>query len=123
VVDKRHVKDADHDGRPPPTEWCHAFHRPTLLCAAPRSEQWLHEVKFDGWRIQLPKHESSAAVFTKNGHDQTCRSRITENIDFGLVEEFKTISALTSRPVKITMTRPLILAKISYDEYYNASRR
>jgi ATP-dependent DNA ligase len=31
----------------------------------PRGEQWLHEVKFDGWRIQLHKHGSSAAAFTK----------------------------------------------------------
>jgi ATP-dependent DNA ligase len=26
---------------------------PTLHSTAPRGEQWLHGVKFDGWRIQL----------------------------------------------------------------------
>jgi hypothetical protein len=25
---------------------------PTLRSAPPRGEQWLHEIKFDGWRIQ-----------------------------------------------------------------------
>jgi bifunctional non-homologous end joining protein LigD len=40
-----------------------------------RGEQWLHEVKFDGWRIQLHKHGDSAAAFTKNGHDHSNRVR------------------------------------------------
>jgi ATP-dependent DNA ligase len=41
---------------------------PTLRSAPPRGKQWLHEVKFDGWRIQLHKHGRSAAAFTKYGH-------------------------------------------------------
>src|SRR5215211_3437187 len=49
----------------------------------------------------------------------TCRSRIGEHIDLGLVDEFMTVSALTSRPVKVTMTSPLMLAKVAYDEHYN----
>jgi bifunctional non-homologous end joining protein LigD len=44
---------------------------PKLRSAPPRGEQWLHEVKFDGWRIQLHKHGSSATAFTKNGHDDS----------------------------------------------------
>jgi bifunctional non-homologous end joining protein LigD len=48
---------------------------PTLRSAPPRGEQWLHEIKFDGWRIQLHKHGSSAAAFTKNGHDHSSRVR------------------------------------------------
>jgi 5-methyltetrahydropteroyltriglutamate--homocysteine methyltransferase len=48
----------------------------------------------------------------------TCRSRIHENIDLGLVAEFQMVSALTSRPVKITMTGPHMLAKVAYDEHY-----
>jgi hypothetical protein len=36
-----------------------------LRSAPPRGEQWLHEVKFDGWRIQLHKHGASAAAFTE----------------------------------------------------------
>jgi 5-methyltetrahydropteroyltriglutamate--homocysteine methyltransferase len=48
----------------------------------------------------------------------TCHGPIAETIDLGLVDEFRTVSALTSRPVKITMSSPLILAKIAYDEHY-----
>jgi ATP-dependent DNA ligase len=48
---------------------------PTLRSAPPRGEQCLHEVKFDGWRIQLHKHGRSARAFTKNGHDFSSRVR------------------------------------------------
>jgi 5-methyltetrahydropteroyltriglutamate--homocysteine methyltransferase len=49
----------------------------------------------------------------------TCRGRISETIDLGLVDEFNMVSALTGKPVKITMTGPHMLAKVAYDEYYN----
>jgi len=49
----------------------------------------------------------------------TCRDRIGETTDLGLVDEFNMVSALTNRPVKITMTGPHFLAKVAYDEYYN----
>jgi bifunctional non-homologous end joining protein LigD len=31
----------------------------------------MHEVKFDGWRLQLHKRGREVALFTKNGHDYT----------------------------------------------------
>lgn len=49
----------------------------------------------------------------------TCRDRIAETIDLGLVSEFNMVSELTRRPVKITMTGPHMLASVAYDEYYN----
>jgi 5-methyltetrahydropteroyltriglutamate--homocysteine methyltransferase len=49
----------------------------------------------------------------------TCKGAIGENLDLGLVEEFRMVSALTKRPVKVTMTSPLMLAKVAYDEHYN----
>src|SRR6202045_534726 len=49
----------------------------------------------------------------------TCRGPIGEAIDLGLVDEFNMVSALTRKPVKITMTGPHMLAKVAYDEYYN----
>lgn len=49
----------------------------------------------------------------------TCRARIFDNVDLGLVDEFKMVSALTRKPVKITMTGPHMLAKVAYDEHYN----
>jgi 5-methyltetrahydropteroyltriglutamate--homocysteine methyltransferase len=48
----------------------------------------------------------------------TCRARIKDNIDLGLADEFRMVSALTKRPVKITMTGPHMLAKVAYDEHY-----
>ena len=48
----------------------------------------------------------------------TCRARIHDNVDLGLVAEFRMVSSLTSRPVKITMTGPHMLAKVAYDEHY-----
>ncbi len=38
--------------------------------------------------------------------------------DLGLVEEFRVVSALTDRTVKITMTGPHMLAKVAHDEHY-----
>jgi 5-methyltetrahydropteroyltriglutamate--homocysteine methyltransferase len=49
----------------------------------------------------------------------TCKARITDDVDLGLVEEFETVSALARKPVKITMTGPHMLAKVAYDEHYN----
>jgi 5-methyltetrahydropteroyltriglutamate--homocysteine methyltransferase len=48
-----------------------------------------------------------------------CRGPIPEHIDLGLVDEFKTVSSFTGKPVKITMTGPHLLAAVAYDEYYN----
>jgi 5-methyltetrahydropteroyltriglutamate--homocysteine methyltransferase len=49
----------------------------------------------------------------------TCKSKIIETTDLGLLDEFKSVSALTRKPVKITMTGPHMLAKVAYDEHYN----
>ncbi|HZL30566.1 MAG TPA: hypothetical protein VFC54_05825 [Pseudolabrys sp.] len=49
----------------------------------------------------------------------TCKDKIAENIDLGLVDEFIMVSALTRKPVKITMTGPHMLASVAYDEHYN----
>lgn len=48
-----------------------------------------------------------------------CRARIAETTDLGLVDEFRMVSSYASRPVKITMTGPHMLAKVAYDEHYN----
>jgi 5-methyltetrahydropteroyltriglutamate--homocysteine methyltransferase len=49
----------------------------------------------------------------------TCKGRIQENINLGLANEFQMVSALTTKPVKVTMTGPHMLAKVAYDEYYD----
>jgi bifunctional non-homologous end joining protein LigD len=47
--------------------------QPTLRAVPPRGDEWLHELKFDGWRVQPHKSERGAAIYTKNGHDYTRR--------------------------------------------------
>ena len=52
-----------------------------------------------------------------------CRGPITDTIDLGLVEEFRSVSAFARKPVKITMTGPHLLAAVAHDEYYNDMRK
>jgi bifunctional non-homologous end joining protein LigD len=48
----------------------------TLKSKAPKGEQWLHEIKFDGYRIQVHLNRGRKKVFTRNGLDWT--ERFTE---------------------------------------------
>ena len=41
-------------------------------CAA-RSEGWIHEIKYDGYRGQIRLHGGKASILTRNGHDWTER--------------------------------------------------
>jgi bifunctional non-homologous end joining protein LigD len=45
----------------------------TLKAKAPVGDKWLHEIKFDGYRIQAHVAMGRAALFTRNGHDWTNR--------------------------------------------------
>ena len=48
---------------------------PTLAKIPPAGSNWLHEVKFDGWRMQLHVEEGAATLYSKNGADFTKRFR------------------------------------------------
>ena len=48
---------------------------PVLAKAPPTGPEWLHEVKFDGWRAQLHLAGDDVIVFTRNGNDVTRRFR------------------------------------------------
>src|SRR5215831_9778546 len=37
--------------------------------AVPVGDGWLHEVKFDGYRVQAHKIGSRVVVYSRNGHD------------------------------------------------------
>jgi len=50
---------------------CH----PTLRVAPPVGDGWLHEVKFDGWRVQLHKDGRHVALYTKSGYDYALQFR------------------------------------------------
>jgi bifunctional non-homologous end joining protein LigD len=45
----------------------------TLKTKAPKGDQWLHEIKFDGYRIQVHLNRGRKKVFTRNGLDWTKR--------------------------------------------------
>ena len=51
----------------------HASVHPSALPARrdrpPKGDEWLHEVKFDGYRIQLQKAGEEARILSKNGHN------------------------------------------------------
>lgn len=44
--------------------------KPLLVDDAPDGDDWIHEIKYDGWRVQVIIGDEIRA-FTKNGHDYT----------------------------------------------------
>lgn len=48
---------------------------PTLAKTPPEGSEWIHEVKFDGWRAQLHIDQGEAAIYSKSGADITRRFR------------------------------------------------
>jgi len=45
----------------------------TLRDKVPSGERWIHEIKFDGYRLQLRKDENDIRLFTRRGHEWTRR--------------------------------------------------
>jgi bifunctional non-homologous end joining protein LigD len=45
----------------------------TLKSKAPNGPQWLHEIKYDGYRVQVHLNKGRKKVFTRNGLDWTKR--------------------------------------------------
>src|SRR6185503_6131423 len=46
---------------------------PVSAKAVPTGADWLHEVKFDGYRVQAHKVGKDVVIFSRNGHDFTSR--------------------------------------------------
>ena len=49
---------------------------PSLASAidrVPAGSRWIHEIKFDGYRVQVHLHNEAVKVFTRRGHDWTNR--------------------------------------------------
>ncbi len=46
---------------------------PELVDTPPQGDDWLHEIKFDGYRTQAIKDEDGIRLITKNGYDWTGR--------------------------------------------------
>jgi bifunctional non-homologous end joining protein LigD len=47
----------------------------TLVDKVPRGERWVHEIKFDGYRVQVHLRDAVVKVFTRRGNDWTNRFR------------------------------------------------
>ena len=65
--------------RPSQTYPCSGFEGPTLIrsaaersySAVPSGKRWLHEIKFDGYRVQVHRRDAVVKVFTRRGNDWT----------------------------------------------------
>jgi bifunctional non-homologous end joining protein LigD len=58
----------------------------TLRSKAPAGDGWLHEIKYDGYRLQIHLNKGTVTVYTRNGLDWTKRfSAIARSFDI-LVE-------------------------------------
>jgi bifunctional non-homologous end joining protein LigD len=47
----------------------------TTVEKVPSGERWIHEIKFDGYRVQVHVKDVDIKVFTRRGHDWTKRFR------------------------------------------------
>lgn len=48
---------------------------PTLTKEPPTGDDWLHEIKFDGFRAQVHVEADNATIYSRNGNDLTRRFR------------------------------------------------
>jgi bifunctional non-homologous end joining protein LigD len=54
----------------------------TSIERTPTGSRWIHEIKFDGYRVQLHIANEGAHVFTRDGHDWTKRFKKIANDAF-----------------------------------------
>jgi bifunctional non-homologous end joining protein LigD len=47
----------------------------TSIEKVPKGERWIHEIKFDGYRVQLHVANENTTIFTRKGIDWTGASR------------------------------------------------
>jgi bifunctional non-homologous end joining protein LigD len=49
------------------------FCLPTPAKAVPDGPDWIHEIKYDGYRLRVERQGKRVRLFTRNGHDWTSR--------------------------------------------------
>src|SRR5262249_17043009 len=49
------------------------FCLPTKATTVPFGPDWLHEVKYDGYRLRIERDGDRVRLFTRNGYDWTAR--------------------------------------------------
>ena len=47
----------------------------TSIDKVPSGKRWIHEIKFDGYRVQVHLRDAAVKVFTRRGNDSTNRFR------------------------------------------------
>jgi bifunctional non-homologous end joining protein LigD len=47
----------------------------TSIDKVPSGKRWIHEIKFDGYRVQVHLKDAAVKVFTRRGNDWTNRFR------------------------------------------------
>ena len=47
----------------------------TSIAKVPSGDRWVHEIKFDGYRVQIHLRDAAVKVFTRRGNDWTNRFR------------------------------------------------
>jgi bifunctional non-homologous end joining protein LigD len=47
----------------------------TSINKVPSGERWVHEIKFDGYRVQVHLRDTAVKLFTRRGNDWTNRFR------------------------------------------------
>ena len=47
----------------------------TSIDTVPNGQRWVHEIKFDGYRVQVHLRDAVVKVFTRRGNDWTNRFR------------------------------------------------
>jgi bifunctional non-homologous end joining protein LigD len=59
------------------------------VASVPGGPEWVHELKFDGYRLIIVKRDGEVTVFTRNGHDWTDRfTEIARNVSALAPEDF-----------------------------------
>jgi hypothetical protein len=58
----------------------------TLKSRAPNGSQWLHEIKYDGYRVQIHLNKGKRKAYTRNGLDWTRRFSVIDDVNVGMRE-------------------------------------
>jgi bifunctional non-homologous end joining protein LigD len=70
---RRKLNSDESAGRPAPMPKHPAAQLATLVANPPEGDDWVHELKFDGYRILAVVRNGSARLISRNGHDWTAR--------------------------------------------------
>ena len=91
------------------------FLEPELATAVeemPSGERWLHEIKFDGYRVQVHLVNEAVKVFTRRGNDWTKRFRKIAD-DAWHIGSLTCLSVASSSLVAVTRNKRALAQELS----------